>query len=248
MLVILPATLVGSPNALNVGSPLEAPSREHLFGTDQLGRDVAARVVHGARLSFTVAACSALTALVAGALLGAIAARNRRWLDEPIMRLMDVALAFPGILLAVVLAAAIGPSMTTTIIVLAVIYTPSMARLVRASIFAEQGEDYVTAATLIGTRSVRVVGYHVGINVALPIMVYTTLIMADAIVAEAALSFLGAGIKAPAPSWGNIIRDGQAIVHAGAWWVALFPGLAILITVLGLNRLSESLGRNLRRR
>lgn len=248
ILAVLPALVSTSPTALGVGAPLSAPGGEHLFGTDQLGRDVATRVLHGARLSMLVAVASALAALIPGAALGAIAATGPRWLGEVIMRIMDIGLAFPGILLAIVLAAAIGPSLTTTVIVLGIVYTPSMARVVRAAVFSEYGEDYVTAARLLGTRRIRLVGYHIGVNAALPVLVYTTLIMSDAIVAEAALSFLGAGIRAPAPSWGNIIRDGQSVIDAGAWWVSLFPGLAIVITVLALNRISEALGQRLRSR
>jgi ABC-type dipeptide/oligopeptide/nickel transport system permease subunit len=248
LLVLLPALMSIPPNELNSGPPLAAPSAGHWFGTDQLGRDVASRVLHGARLSMMVALLSAAAALVVGGLLGAVAASAGRWADELIMRVLDVALSFPGILLAIVLAAAIGPSLTTTIIVLSVVYTPSMARVVRAAVYTEYGEDYVTAARLLGTRRIRLVGYHIGVNAAAPVLVYTTLLMADAIVAEAALSFLGAGIKPPAPSWGNIIRDGQSVIDAGAWWISLFPGIAIVLTVLGLNRFSEALGHRMRSR
>lgn len=248
VLVVLPLLVPGSPTALNAGPPLAPPSGEHWFGTDQLGRDVAARVLHGARLSMLVAAGSAAAALIVGGLLGALAASSRGVLGEVIMRVLDVVLAFPGILLAIVLAAAIGPSLTTTVIVLSVIYAPSMARVVRAAVFAEYGTDYVTAARLLGTSRVRLVGYHIGVNAALPVLVYTTLIMADAIVAEAALSFLGAGIRPPAPSWGNIIKDGQTVIEAGAWWISLFPGLAIVLAVLAMNRFSEALGAHLRSR
>ncbi|NED94765.1 ABC transporter permease [Phytoactinopolyspora alkaliphila] len=248
VLIVLPLVMSTSPTAIDAGQALRAPGSGNLFGTDQLGRDVAARVVHGARLSFLVAVCSAGAALLLGGVLGAVAASSRGWVNEIIMRIMDVGLAFPGILLAIVLAAAIGPSLWTTVIVLGVIFTPPMARVVRAAVFAEQGEDYVTAATLFGTRKIRLVGYHVGLNAALPVMVYTTLIMAEAVVAEAALSFLGAGIRPPAPSWGNIISEGQSVIDAGAWWVSLFPGLAIVVAVLGLNRFSEALGSRLRSR
>lgn len=248
VLVVLPLLVPASPTELNAGPSLAPPSAEHWFGTDQLGRDVAARVVYGARLSLLVAAGSAAAALIVGGLLGALAASSRGVLGEVIMRTLDVVLAFPGILLAIVLAAAIGPSLTTTVIVLSVVYAPSMARVVRAAVFAEYGTDYVTAARLLGTSRVRLVGYHIGVNAALPVLVYTTLLMADAIVAEAALSFLGAGIKPPAPSWGNIIKDGQTVIEAGAWWISLFPGLAIVLAVLAMNRFSEALGARLRSR
>ncbi|WP_046772703.1 ABC transporter permease [Jiangella alkaliphila] len=248
VLVVLPLLMPYSPRAIDGAAALQAPSGEHWFGTDQLGRDVLSRVVYGARLSLLVAVCSGGAALLGGGLLGALAASSRGWVNELIMRVMDVGLAFPGILLAVVLAAAIGPSLWATVVVLGVIYTPSMARVVRAAVFTEQGEDYVTAATLFGSRKIRVVGYHIGLNAALPVMVYTTLVMADAVVTEAALSFIGAGIRPPAPSWGNIISDGQAVMGAGAWWVSLFPGLAIVAAVLVLNRCSEAVGTRLRSR
>jgi ABC-type dipeptide/oligopeptide/nickel transport system permease subunit len=248
VVVVLPLAVTTSPTAVDSAAMLQPPSADHPLGTDQVGRDVAARVLEGARLSLLVAVASALAALLAGGVLGALAAAGPRRLGGAIMRLMDVGLAFPGILLAIVMAAAIGPSVTTTIIVLAVIYTPSMARVVRAAIFDELGEDYVTAARLLGSSRIRIVGFHIGINAASPVLVYTTLIMSDAIVAEAALSFLGAGIRPPEPSWGNIIRDGQAVVGAGAWWVSLFPGLLIVGTVLAINRFAEIAGRRARSR
>jgi ABC-type dipeptide/oligopeptide/nickel transport system permease subunit len=248
VLLILPLVMSISPTTINAVASLSPPSSAHLLGTDQLGRDVASRVVYGARQSMLVALTSTAGALLVGGTLGAIAGVAPHWLDEIIMRMLDVLLAFPGILLAIVLAAAIGPSISTTIIVLAIIYSPSVARVVRAAVFNERGEDYVTAARLIGTRKIRIVGYHIGVNAASPILVYATLIMADAIIAEAALSFIGAGIKPPTPSWGNIIADGQQVIGAGAWWVSLFPGLAIVVTVLGLNRFSDAFGTHLRSR
>ncbi|TDE10605.1 ABC transporter permease [Jiangella asiatica] len=248
ILVVLPAIITTSPTEINAEDALARPSLEHLFGTDQLGRDVLARVVHGARLSLAVSASSTLIAVVLASILGALAATGRPWVQEIVMRFVDIGLAFPGILLPLVLAAVMGPSMATTIIALGVLFTFPMTRVVRGAIFAEYAHDYVLAARLLGTGRVRLVGYHIGLNAALPILVYATLIMAGAILAEAALSFLGAGVPPPAPSWGNIIRDGFSIVHAGAWWVSLFPGLAIVLTVLGLNRFSESLGRQLRMR
>lgn len=246
VLLVLPEVVSTSPTEFDVASALQAPSAEHLFGTDQLGRDVLARVLHGARISLAVAAASTLIALVLAGFFGAIAATARPWLQESVMRLVDIGLAFPGILLPLVLAAVMGPSMVTTIIALGVLFTFPMTRVVRGAIFAEYGYDYVLASRMLGTRRFRLVGYHVGLNAALPVLVYATLVMAGAILAEAGLSFLGAGVPPPAPSWGNIIRDGFTIVHAGAWWVSLFPGVAIVISVFGLNRFSEALGRRLR--
>jgi peptide/nickel transport system permease protein len=246
VLVVLPVVLPASPTSLDPAHGLNPPSSSHWFGTDQVGRDVGARVLYGARLSLTVASVTALSVLVVGSILGAIAAASPRYLGEAIMRTLDVMLAFPGILLAIVLAAVIGPSLGTTIIVLVVVYSPSMARVVRSAVLSEYGEDYVVAARLVGSSRIRIVGFHIGVNAAPPIIVYTTLILADAIIAEAALSFLGAGLKPPAPSWGNILRDGQASMNAGAWWISLFPGIAIMLTVLVLNRFSETIDRQMR--
>ncbi len=248
VLIVIPAAISTSPTALNVGDPLAAPSSEHLLGTDQLGRDVLARVLHGTRISMVVAVASAALALAIATVIGGLAATGRPWLQEVCMRLVDVGLAFPGILFPLVLSAVIGPSLITTVIALGVLFSFPLSRVVRSAIYNEYGNDYVTAARMLGTNRVRLVGYHIGINAMLPVLVYTTLVMASAILAEAALSFLGAGVPPPAPSWGNMIRDGLTIVHAGAWWVSFFPGLAIVCTVFALNRFSEALGRRLRTR
>lgn len=246
VLIVLPALVSTSPTAIDPTASLEPPSAAHPFGTDQVGRDIASRVLHGARISVLVAASTAGLALLAGGLLGAAAALGPRWLDEVIMRAADIGLAFPGMLLAIVLAASIGPSLGTTILVIGVLMTPPMARVVRAAIVNELGEDYVTSARLIGSRSPRILLRHIAPVAATPIAVYTTVLAAAAIAVEAGLSFLGAGVPPPAPSWGNIIRDGQVVSQAGGWWVALFPGLAIMATVLTLNRFSEAIGRRLR--
>lgn len=248
ILLVLPAVVTTSPTAINVGQPMSPPSIEHWLGTDQLGRDVMARVLHGARISVAVATASALVAFVVAAVIGGLAATARPWLQEVCMRLVDVGLAFPGILLPLVLAAVIGPSMATTVIALGILFSFPMARVVRSAIYAEYGYDYVTAARMLGMGRLRLVGYHIGINAMVPVLVYTTLVMASAVLAEAALSFLGAGVPPPAPSWGNMINDGLTIVHSGAWWVSFFPGLAIVCSVLALNRFSEALGRRLRTR
>jgi peptide/nickel transport system permease protein len=233
------------PLETDAGPPLEPPSWSHPFGTDQAGRDVFSRVLAGTRISFTVGLSAAALSALLGALLGTTAAMARNWVGEVIMRVLDVMLAFPAILLAVVLAAALGTGMLTTIIVLAVVYTPALARFVRALVMGELQEDYVVSARLLGTRKVRLVGYHVGANVAVPLLVYAATVCAEAIIIEAALSYIGVGISPPAPSWGNIINDGKSLLYSGQWWISGFGGLAVFIAALTLNSTANNLNRRL---
>ncbi|MEN3284498.1 MAG: peptide/nickel transport system ATP-binding protein [Solirubrobacteraceae bacterium] len=234
-----------SPYDTHAGPALQAPSWAHPFGTDQAGRDVLSRVLAGARISFTVGIASAAVAAALGGLLGTVAAMAPTWLGETIMRGLDVMLAFPAILLAVVLAAAVGSGMLTTIIVLSVVYLPALARFVRALVLGELGEDYVLSARVLGTRKIRLVGYHVGANIAIPVLVYAATITAEAIILEAALSYIGVGIQPPTPSWGNLINDGKALLYSSQWWISGFAGLAVLVSALTLNSTANALNRRL---
>jgi ABC-type dipeptide/oligopeptide/nickel transport system permease subunit len=240
-----PLIVPHSPTAQEVGPPLAAPSFDHPFGTDQFGRDVFSRVLAGTRISIGIGLAATAAALLLGGALGSIAALSGGWRNELIMRSIDVIMAFPGILLAVVLAAALGAGVLTTIVVMTVLYVPAFARVTRAAVLSQKEEDYVTAARLLGSTRVRVFSYHIGINALSPVIVFATTIIADAIVLEAALSFIGVGIPPPSPSWGNIISDGRQFVYAGDWWISTFGGLAIFATVLLFNRLSDVLGRRL---
>lgn len=243
--VAWPLIVPYDPIETNVGPPLAGPSSEHLFGTDQFGRDVFSRVLAGARLSLVVAlSATALAAMVGGA-LGALAASLPRAGSEIVMRSMDVVMSFPGILLAIVLAAGLGAGTRTTVVVLAVVYVPAFARLVRGAVLGQLEEDYVGAAKLLGTPRRRILGYHVGVNVSVPVLVFATTIVADAIVLEAALSFIGVGISPPTASWGNVIADGRAFIASGQWWISMFGGLAVFLTVLALNALAGVVGRRL---
>jgi peptide/nickel transport system permease protein len=248
VLVVLPIALHVRPDKIGAATPLQGPSAHHLLGTDQLGRDELARVLIGARYSLFVGVVSAVASLLVGGPFGALAAMGGRFVDGVVMRIVDVLLAFPGILLVVVLATVIGPSVSTTIIVLVVLNCAPVARLVRGSILGEKREDYVLSARLIGGRRTRIVTYHIGVNIALPILVFVTLLVSDGMVAEAALSFLGAGIQPPTPSWGNIIQDGVGVLLAGAWWIALFPCIGLVASVFCINRFAEALGRDLMNR
>jgi ABC-type dipeptide/oligopeptide/nickel transport system permease subunit len=228
-----------------VAPPLRAPSSSHWFGTDQFGRDVYSRVLAGTRISLTVGLSATGLALLAGGLLGGVASVARRWMGEGIMRCLDVLLAFPGILLAVVLAAGLGSGQRTVIIVLAIVYTPAVARVARALVSAELRQDYVASARLLGSGPFRVLGYHVGVNVIAPLLAFAVTVVADAILVEAALSFIGVGIPPPNPSWGAMINEGRGFLLSGSWWPSLFPGLAVFVAVMTLNACAAALGRRL---
>ncbi|OXN00779.1 dipeptide/oligopeptide/nickel ABC transporter permease/ATP-binding protein [Bifidobacterium vansinderenii] len=219
----------------------DSPSGDHWFGTDNLGRDVFSRVIYGARYSLVIGLTSIAFALVVGAIIGAIAAVSRTWISEIIMRLIDVVMSVPTIALAAVFVSILGQSMIGIIISIGVLYVPQIARIVRANIISEYGKDYVRAVIVSGARAPWILFKHVTRNIAAPVMVFTTLSVADAIVFEASLSFINAGIPEPTPTWGNILSSAKAGVLYGYWWQAMFPGLAIMITVLCLNILSEGI-------
>ncbi|MEV8106059.1 dipeptide/oligopeptide/nickel ABC transporter permease/ATP-binding protein [Streptomyces sp. NPDC088135] len=243
IVVVLGAVLAPlfTQNPLTTGTPVQAPSGAHWFGTDRAGRDVFARVVHGSRYSLIIGLGATALALVAGALLGSIAATSRRLGDESVMRTLDVVMSFPPIALAAVLVAVFGTSLPVIIFTIAFVYTPSLARVVRANVLSQYGEDYVAAEKVIGARRGYIVLRHVAVNCLAPIMVFATVMVAEAIIFEASLSFIGAGVQDPDPSWGSVLAYGRQILLAGGWWATFFPGLALLITVLALNILSEGL-------
>jgi len=233
------------PVALAQGAPRRAPSWAHLFGTDEYGRDIFARVVWAARSSVLVGIAAPLAALAAGLVLGSAAALLGRWAGAGIQGGIDVLVAFPAIILAVVLASVAGPGLRTTILVLAIIYTPAMARVVRANVLTQMREDYVTAARSAGASRIWLLVRHIGRNAFAPVVVFATTLIADAIFMEAALSFIGVGIQPPTPSWGNIINDGRTLVSSGGWWVTTFAGLAVFLCVLAVNIVAEWLSDSL---
>ncbi|MCQ4206952.1 dipeptide/oligopeptide/nickel ABC transporter permease/ATP-binding protein [Streptomyces longispororuber] len=226
---------------LATGIPAQAPGGDHWFGTDRAGRDVFARVVHGARYSLVIGFGATLLALVIGSALGALAATSRRLADESVMRTLDVVMSFPPIALAAVLVAVFGPSVPVIIFTIAFVYAPSLARVVRANVLEQYGEDYVAAEQVIGARRRYIVARHVAVNCAAPVLVFATVMVADSIIFEASLSFIGAGVQDPDPSWGSVLAYGRQILLSGGWWATFFPGLCLLLTVLALNILSEGL-------
>ncbi|EHM29649.1 dipeptide/oligopeptide/nickel ABC transporter permease/ATP-binding protein [Streptomyces anulatus] len=243
IVVILGAVLAPllTQDPLTTGTPVQAPSSDHWFGTDRAGRDVFARVVHGSRYSLVIGLGATAVALIAGAVLGSLAATSRKLGDESVMRTLDVVMSFPPIALAAVLVAVFGTSVPVIIFTIAFVYTPSLARVVRANVLAQYGEDYVAAEKVIGARRGYIVLRHVAVNCMAPVMVFATVMVAEAIIFEASLSFIGAGVQDPDPSWGSVLAYGRQILLAGGWWATFFPGLALLITVLALNILSEGL-------
>lgn len=228
------------PHAIDVVNRYAAPSLIHPFGTDQLGRDLLSRVILGARVSLKVATISIGAATSVGLLLGLVAGYTRGLIDEVIMRTMDVLFAFPSILLALVIIAILGPGLDKAIIALAIVYTPIMARITRGSAVSVREEEYVLAAKSYGENSFGMMFREMLPNMLAPVTVQATISFAFAILAEAALSYLGLGAQPPTPSWGIIITQGQEVIQK-APWVTLFPGLAIMMTVMGLNFLGDGL-------
>ena len=222
-----------------------APSMSHLFGTDATGRDIFSRAVYGARVSLVVGLTATGLALLVASVLGAVAATSRKWVAETLMRVLDVVMSFPGIALAAVLVSAMStrlPMLPVIIISIAVLYIPQLTRVVRANIISQFGEDYVAASKVMGAPVPWILLKHVARNCIAPIMVFATVLVADAIVFEASLSFIGAGIKSVnTPTWGNMLSEGKELLLSGHWWPTFFPGLLILITTLCLNVLSEGL-------
>ena len=234
----------GGPDIVTY-DPAVRPSPDHLFGTDKPSRDIFSRAVYGARVSLVVGLSATGIALALASVLGAIAATSRKWIGELVMRVLDVLMSFPGIALAAVLVLAMSsrlPIVPVIILATAVVYTPQLTRVVRANILAQFGEDYVAASKVMGARVPWILAKHVVRNCIAPIMVYATVLVADAIVFEASLSFIGAGITSVnTPTWGNMLSEGKELLLSGHWWPTFFPGLLILITTLCLNVLAEGL-------
>lgn len=219
---------------------LVGPSPVHWLGTDQFGRDIMTRLFYGAQVSLMVGAGGTGLAMLLGVLIGAAAGYYGRWLDEVLMRVIDIVMAFPFIVLAIVLAWVIGPGMYNLILVIGILRTPQFARLTRGSVILVKTREYVEAARAIGVPAHWTLVRHILPNCISPIFVYASLSVATAISTEAALSFLGLGIQPPRPSWGIMLAEGQRFMF-DAPWIATFPGLAISLTILGYNLLGDGL-------
>ena len=227
------------PNETAVSQRLAQPSTAHLLGTDELGRDLFARIAYGGRYSLTIALLTALGSMVAGTLIGLVAGFFRR-LDAPVMRVVDAMMSFPDILLAIALVGILGPSMLNVVLALVLVYTPRVARVVRASTLVVRELLFVEAARAVGVSTVRILWRHVLPNLMSPILVQASFIFAYAILAEAALSFLGVGVPPEIPTWGTMVAGSQQYAHQ-ALWIVLFPGLAIIVTALSLQLLGDGI-------
>jgi peptide/nickel transport system permease protein len=221
------------------GDRLAAPNALHLLGTDNFGRDLMSRIIYGARVSMGVGFSVAIAASVMGVVIG-LYASYYRFLDNVLMRVCDGLMAFPGILLSIALMAALGAKLSNVIIALSIVFTPAVARAVRSAAIVVREQTYIEAIKAQGASDLRVLWQHIAPNTLSPLIVQSTFIFADAIIVEAALSFLGAGIPAPAPSWGNILYDGK-IVILKAWWMTVFPGITMVLSVLALNLFGDGL-------
>ncbi|MBQ6835078.1 MAG: ABC transporter permease [Lachnospiraceae bacterium] len=237
--IIIPMITGIDPNVMEVVNRLKPPSVEHPFGTDAFGRDLMTRVLYGARVSLWVGCSVAFFACLFGTIIG-IYASYFKTLDHILMRICEGLIAIPGVLLAIALMAALGASNLNVIIALTIVYTPSVARVVRSSALVTKGQTFVEAAKVQGASSARILWTLILPNVISPLTVQASYIFAQAIISEASLSFLGAGIPAPAASWGNILQESKGVLQKAPWTV-IFPGLAVVLCVLSLNLLGDGL-------
>jgi len=219
---------------------LLAPSAEHWFGTDDFGRDILSRVIYGARISLWVGFLAVVGSIIVGCLLGIIAGYYGKWIDAVISRIFDIMLAFPSILLAIAIVAVLGPSLKNALIAIAIINIPNFGRLIRSRVLSVKQEEYIVAARAVGMSNNRILFKHVLPNSMAPIIVQGTLAIATAIIEAAALGFIGLGATAPDPEWGKMLSDARPFLMQ-APWTMIFPGLAIMLTVLGFNLMGDGL-------
>jgi peptide/nickel transport system permease protein len=219
---------------------LEGPSWAHPFGTDDLGRDTLARVIHGAQVSLQVGAVAVGISLGVGLVIGVFAAFYRGVLDLVLMRFVDIIFAFPLLVLAILIVGVLGPSRTNAMIAIGIVYTPAFARVIRAAVLEVLGFPFIESARSLGAGDLRVMGRHVLPNIVAPLIVLSTVYFSQAILAEATLSFLGLGTKPPEASWGNMLFTAKSYIDASIW-MAIFPGAAIMVVVLGFNFLGDGL-------
>ena len=240
--ILAPLIARQNPIAIDLAHLLQRPSAQHWLGTDIQGRDIWSRLVFGARVSLTVGLISQGIALALGVTLGLVAGFYGKWVDEIVMRLADVTLAFPTLLLLIAMVAALQPSEAVVFATIGIVGWAGMARIVRGQVLVVRQLEYIQAIRALGAGDLRIMTQHVLPNVIAPVVIAATLGVAGAIMAEAALSFLGLGVPPPAPSWGSMIADGRDLEQLRrAPWTSVFPGIAIGAAVLGFNLLGDAL-------
>jgi peptide/nickel transport system permease protein len=226
------------PSEIHYDHILAPPDSLFWLGTDELGRDIFSRIVFGARVSLQVVAAAVALSLVLGSVIGLLSGYARGWIDDLSMRIMDGLMAFPALVLALAIVAVLGPDLLNAMIAIAIVNTPGFARLVRGETLAVRELDYVQAARAMGASPLRIVARHVWPSVSGNVLVYASLKASAALITESALSFLGLGVQPPTPSWGYMLATGMQ--YTQAWWMSVFPGLAIFLTVLGLNLIGDA--------
>jgi len=240
--LLAPLVAPADPNAVDLSSIRKPPSGAHWLGTDSAGRDVLSRIIYGARVSLTVGIAAALSAAGLGTFLGLVAGFTKGWVDMVIMRVVDIFLSFPSLIVILLLVAILGPSVITIVLVIAFFEWPTSCRIVRQMTLALREHDYVLAARAGGSSNFRIMRRHILAGVVSPLTVVTTLLSASAILLEAALSFLGLGVRQPQASWGGMLNEAQSItVLEGMPWLWLPPGIAIAATVLAINFIGDGL-------
>ena len=242
VLLAIGADLVApyDPTEMKMADALKQPSAAHPFGTDRFGRDVLSRTIHGSRIALGVALSSITLAFVAGTLLGLVGGFVGGWPDLVIGRVMDVLFSFPTLILAIAIAAMLGPGLNNAALAIAVVYAPLFSRVARGPVIAERAKDHVVAAQGLGAGGLRLIFRHILPNVLAPLIVQASVSLAFAILIEASLSYLGLGTQPPDPSWGTMLNEGRTYLET-APWMSIFPGLAIMLAVLGFNLLGDGL-------
>jgi peptide/nickel transport system permease protein len=244
--ILILAALIGpsltphEPNYMYFSDVFSPPSLTHPLGTDDFGRDTLSRIIYGARISLLVGIVAVGIAAPVGTILGMLAGYGTRFMDEAIMRVMDVLFAFPTILLALAIMAILGKGEVNAMIAIGIVYVPIFARIARSSVLSVKNEEFVTVARALGARDHEILASHIFPNILAPLIVEVSLSLSFAILAEAALSFFGLGTQPPDPSWGRMLSEGRDFFRQSAW-MGIFPGLAIMLTVIGFNFLGDGL-------
>jgi peptide/nickel transport system permease protein len=239
--VAAPVIMPYDPDAPDAEHALEPPSRRHWLGTDLYGRDQLTRIVYAGRVDLLVALAATAIALSTGAVLGAVSGYRGGWIDQLLMRVVDTIQAFPSFILAMGIAAALGNSVTNIVIAIAITHVPIYGRLIRGEMLRIREMEYAEAARTVGNRQRRIIFYHLLPNCFPPVIVQATLAMGFAILTVAALSYIGLGIRPPTSEWGAMTAEGAGYIVSGEWWIFLFPGVAVMATVLSFNLLGDAL-------